>query len=150
MFNLGFVTSQSLQICHHFFFFFGFRSHLIWIYTVCKDRVYPGSAGPEWKKEGFLMYLEVWCKLGSMSGDQICRVTFWSMVNCSVRDITLRWVLFAYPTLFCLLLEYFTFSFLFAYSASWWNFLIFPDSHATLLNGQFAWNVSSCFVERNI
>ena len=22
-----------------------FRSELIWIYTVCKDRVYPGSAG---------------------------------------------------------------------------------------------------------
>ena len=23
-----------------------FRGHLIWVYTVCKDRAYPGSAGP--------------------------------------------------------------------------------------------------------
>ena len=34
-----------------------FRSQLIWIYTVCKGRVYPGSAGQGFRKENIFAYL---------------------------------------------------------------------------------------------
>ena len=33
------------------------RSHLNWIYTVCKDRVYPGSAGHGLTVEESVMYI---------------------------------------------------------------------------------------------
>ena len=34
-----------------------FRSQLIWIYTVCKGRVYPGSAGQVLKQVFFVLHM---------------------------------------------------------------------------------------------
>ena len=38
--------------------FFFFRSQLIWIYTVCKGRVYPGPAG-QWLRDVFSIFYKI-------------------------------------------------------------------------------------------
>ena len=62
-----------------------FRSQLIWIYTVCKDRVYPGSAGQglitSWQQ--LISQLQVWYSITS------CQLQIWdSFYLLTSLDIT--------------------------------------------------------------
>ena len=65
-----------------------FRSQLIWIYTVCKGRVYPGSAGQGlkcicasflWKKHYLLIILKIryYHYMLLYVFDRLCRSTGW-------------------------------------------------------------------------
>ena len=54
-----------------------FRSQLIWIYTVCKDRVYPGSAGQglRWSMSRKNVYWGMWGKRSHRSASTIVLTT---------------------------------------------------------------------------